>query len=154
MLSSISLSKKAKKYGRWIVRLFSKTHPFSFFSKYKFYFTCIIARHICMKKWENHGKNSSLRLSDNRPLPNSHMTACTNRKIAIWLRKKSISAYCNTHKQHTMTEWNTLSDVKTPLKKTLYIRYSFSQRSRSFKKDEISTISDGLHEQIHFLTMI
>ena len=67
--------------------------------------------------------------------------------------KKSISAYCNTHEQHTMAEWNTLSDVKTPLKKTLYIRYSFSQRSRSFEKDEISTISDGLHEQIHFLTI-
>ena len=67
--------------------------------------------------------------------------------------KKSISAYCNTHEQHTMAEWNTLSDVKTPLKKTLYIRYSFSQRSRSIKKDEITTISDGLHEQIHFLTI-
>ena len=67
--------------------------------------------------------------------------------------KKSISAYCNTHEPHTMAEWNTLSDVKTPLKKTLYIRYSFSQRSRSFKKDEISTICDGLHEQIHFLTI-
>ena len=99
-----------KKYGRWIVRLFSKSRSHSFFSKYKFHFTCIIARHLFLKKEENHRKNSSWRMSDSRALLNSHLTAWNSGRIAIWLRKKldlSLAQYtCATfHSRVKHAEW-------------------------------------------------
>ena len=110
MLSSILLSKKAKKYGRWIVSLFSRTLPHPFFSKYKFHFTCIIAHHLWSKNEENHGKISSWKLSESRVILNSRLAACNKRNIAIWTREKinlPLSQYtCVTHHSRVKhAEW-------------------------------------------------
>ena len=52
--------------------------------------------------------------------------------------------------QQSETRWVT---QKTPFKKPLYIRYSFSRGSRASKKGEIAAVFEGLDDQIHFLTM-
>ena len=90
MLSLISLSKKSEKKGRWIVRLFSKTRPHSFFSESKLHYTCIIARHLCHKNIENHSKTNFWRLSDWRALLHSTLTACTCKWNAICFGKKIV----------------------------------------------------------------
>ena len=90
MLCSISLSKKVKKYGRWIVRLFSKTRPHSFFSESKLHYTCIIARHLFHKNIENQRKTNFWRSSDWRALLNLSLTACNCKKNAICFGKKIV----------------------------------------------------------------
>ena len=79
-----------KKKGRWIVRLFSKTRPHSFFSESKLHYTCIIARHLCHKNIENHSKTNFWRLSDWRALLYLTLTACTCKKNAICFGKKIV----------------------------------------------------------------